>query len=179
MLRTTDQLLRKGKRCVNQSKAILIMQGLSTDTVGLTKRSIDHKTKLDLPSLIKASVRFHIETYQFIDKQIKSIEKLSRASITSQDKINYELLTPSEYSSGEKVHHGRITGQGNPWLRTLLKEAAWALIRKDPTMRDAFERVATQTKGKKKAIVAIARKRICRMHAMIIKQESNQISVLG
>ena len=46
-------------------------------------------------------------------------------------------------------------------------------------MRDAFERIATQTKGKKKAIVAIARKRICRMHAMIIKQESNQISVLG
>ncbi len=37
MLRTRDQLIRKRKRCVNQLKAILIMQGISIDTIGLMK----------------------------------------------------------------------------------------------------------------------------------------------
>jgi transposase len=37
----------------------------------------------------------------------------------------YFGLTPSEYSSGENVHRGRITGQGNTMLRALLIQAAW------------------------------------------------------
>ena len=92
---------------------------------------------------------------------------------------SYTGLTPCEYSSGEHVHQGRITGQGNPWLRALLIEASWRLITKDPAMRDAYERIATQAKGKKKAIVAIARKLICRMHSMIMNQQPYQLSLLG
>ena len=88
-------------------------------------------------------------------------------------------LTPAEYSSGEKVRKGRITGQGNPWLRSLMIEASWILIRKDPAMKEAYERIATQAKGKKKAIVAIARKLICRMHSMILNQQPYQLSLLG
>lgn len=88
-------------------------------------------------------------------------------------------LTPAEYSSGESIRQGRITGQGNPWLRSLLVEASWQLIRKDPAMNEAFNRIATQAKGRKKAIVAIARKLICRMHSMIINQQQYQFGLLG
>jgi transposase len=84
-------------------------------------------------------------------------------------------LTPAEYSSGEHVRQGRITGQGNPRLRALLIEASWFSITKDPAMREAYERIALQAKGKKKAIVAIARKLICRMHSMIINQQPYQL----
>ena len=37
----------------------------------------------------------------------------------------YLGLVPSEYSSGESTHRGRITRCGNRWVRTLLVEAAW------------------------------------------------------
>ena len=39
----------------------------------------------------------------------------------------YLGLTPSEYSSGENIKRGRITGQGNPQIRSLLIECAWLL----------------------------------------------------
>jgi transposase len=85
-------------------------------------------------------------------------------------------LTPSEYSSGEHSHKGRITGQGNDWLRSLLIEASWGLIKKDGAMGEAFNRIASQTGSKKKAIVAIARKLICRIYSMM---KNNQEYVIG
>ena len=75
-------------------------------------------------------------------------------------------LTPAEYSSGEHTHRGRITGQGNPWLRGLLIQAAWRMIRIDFDMLKIYERLSQQTGSKKKAIVGIARKLICRLYAM-------------
>ncbi|MBF0300251.1 MAG: IS110 family transposase [Oligoflexia bacterium] len=59
-------------------------------------------------------------------------------------------LTPSEYSSGEYVHKGRITGQGNEVLRALIVEASWLLIAKDERMRNTFDRLFVNTKSKKK-----------------------------
>lgn len=90
----------------------------------------------------------------------------------------YLGLTPSEYSSGENIKRGRITGQGNPQIRSLLIECAWILIRKDPAMELVFKRLMTQTKNKKKAIVAIARRLIMRIHAMIIRDENYQIGLV-
>ena len=39
----------------------------------------------------------------------------------------YLGLTPSQYSSGDKVRMGRITGMGKRALRDLLVEVAWKL----------------------------------------------------
>jgi transposase len=41
----------------------------------------------------------------------------------------YLGLAPSEKSSGEKQHKGRITKAGNSRARWLLVEAAWAILR--------------------------------------------------
>jgi transposase len=69
----------------------------------------------------------------------------------------YVGLTPSQYSSGDHIRMGRITGIGKRHLRGLLVEAAWVLIRKDRTMRDAYDRIKANS-GAKRAIVAIARR---------------------
>src|SRR5512139_1785679 len=47
----------------------------------------------------------------------------------------YAGLTPSQYSSADKVRMGRITGIGKNTLRALLVEASWTLISKDPALR--------------------------------------------
>jgi transposase len=40
--------------------------------------------------------------------------------------MSYSGIVPSEYSSGPRIAHGRITKMGNPHLRRVLVEAAWA-----------------------------------------------------
>lgn len=74
-------------------------------------------------------------------------------------------LTPSEYSSGNMVHHGRITRAGNSMVRNRLVESSWTLIKKDPTMRAFYERIRRR-RGGKKAIVGVARKLCHRLLAM-------------
>lgn len=73
----------------------------------------------------------------------------------------YLGLTPSEKSSGEKQHKGRISKAGNSRVRWLLVEAAWAILRsrRDDTepLRRWAQRVALR-RGTKVGIVALARK---------------------
>jgi transposase len=84
-------------------------------------------------------------------------------------------LTPSEHSSGEKIHRGHIDRQGSPRVRHLLVEAAWVAIKKDGALEEAFKRVAHR-RGAKRAIVAIARKLIGRIRACFQQQN---LYVLG
>jgi len=78
--------------------------------------------------------------------------------------FSYTGLTPSEYSSGEHIRRGHISRQGAARIRWLLVEAAWRAISKDIALKEAFERIA-KASGKKRAIVAIARKLIGRIRA--------------
>ena len=73
-------------------------------------------------------------------------------------------LTPSEHSSGEHVHRGRITKQGNRHVRGQLIEIAWRALPKDPALSRCFERLWPRI-GKTKAIVAVARKLIGKIRA--------------
>jgi transposase len=61
----------------------------------------------------------------------------------------YVGLTPSQYSSADKVRMGRITGIGKDTLRSLLVEASWTLIRKDQAMREKYERIKIRSGGKR------------------------------
>lgn len=79
--------------------------------------------------------------------------------------FSYTGLTPCEYSSGDKVRRGHISRQGSSRLRHALTEAAWRAIRKDKQLKADFERIAKR-RGKKRAIVAIARKLVGRVRAV-------------
>jgi transposase len=77
-------------------------------------------------------------------------------------------LTPGEYSSGETIWKGRITGMGSGFIRATLIENSWAAIRKDPVLLNKFRRVWRGTGTKKKAIVAVARMLIVRLRACMV-----------
>jgi transposase len=83
----------------------------------------------------------------------------------------YVGLTPSQYSSADKVRMGRITGIGKDTLRSLLVEASWTLIRKDQAMREKYERIKIRSGGKR-AIVAIARTLLLRMRRMLLNERA-------
>lgn len=84
--------------------------------------------------------------------------------------FSYTGLTPAEYSSGEHRRLGHISRQGNARLRRVLIECAWSAIKKDRKLHDDFIRISNRA-GKKRAIVAIARKLIGRVRATIRKGE--------
>jgi transposase len=83
----------------------------------------------------------------------------------------YVGLTPSQYSSADKVRMGRITGIGKNTLRSLLVEASWTLIRKDQAMRAKYDRIKIRSGGKR-AIVAIARTLLLRMRRMLLDKQA-------
>lgn len=78
---------------------------------------------------------------------------------------HYLGLTPSEYSSGDgPPHRGPIRKCGPRRLRAALVQCAWASLRKDPTLRAVFERIAARA-GRKRAIIAVTRRLARRVRA--------------
>lgn len=71
---------------------------------------------------------------------------------------SYLGLVPASYESGEvDDRKGHITRLGPPRVRKLLNQAAWHLVRLDPTWRKRYESIAYRGGGKT-AIVAIMRR---------------------
>ena len=71
-------------------------------------------------------------------------------------------LCPSEYTSGEHVHKGKMTNRAHKTIRGLIIEAAWMAIRLDPALTLKYHELL-KTKTGKRAIVVIARKLLSRL----------------
>jgi transposase len=69
-------------------------------------------------------------------------------------------------SGGKQAKDLGISKQGSGLLRWALVETAWRIIRTSTKWKGIFERIAKRSKGKR-AIVAIARKLLCVMYAML------------
>lgn len=70
---------------------------------------------------------------------------------------SYVGLIPSTFSSGNRTFHGRITRQGNKYLRWAFVEAVWPAIRKDFSLWKYYQRLKIR-KGANAAKVATARR---------------------
>ena len=92
-------------------------------------------------------------------------------------KINsYVGLCPTEFSSGEKSMHGKITPRANKGLRTVLVEAAWTAVSCDPAFTQKYSELCKRMK-KNDAIVSIARKILSRIYAVWSKKIDYKIGV--
>ena len=70
-------------------------------------------------------------------------------------------IVPKEHSSGGKQQLGRISKRGNRYLRRLLIQGAWSVVRNVDRSDDRLSRWAKQLiqrRGKHKAAVAVANK---------------------
>ena len=69
----------------------------------------------------------------------------------------YTGLVPSTYASGDRHVHGRITRQGNKWLRWAFVEAVWPAIQCSAFFGKTYQRIKRR-RGVKDAKIATARK---------------------
>ena len=82
-------------------------------------------------------------------------------------------LVPKEHSSGGKQRLGGITKRGNRYLRRMLIQGAWSVIRNVDKNDDRMSRWARQLierRGKHKAVVAVANKMARIMWSMLYHQ---------
>lgn len=89
---------------------------------------------------------------------------------------HYVGLTPGEHSSGEEIVRSRTGLIGSRQLRAIIMQLAWVAVRKDGSLLDKFERVYRSSGCKQKAIVAVARKLMMKVHAITVKEEEYEIN---
>lgn len=90
--------------------------------------------------------------------------------------VHYVGLTPGEHSSGEEIVRSRTGLIGSRQLRSIIIQLAWVAVRKDGNLLNKFDRVYKNTGCKQKAIVAVARKLMMKIHAMTEKEEAYEIN---
>ena len=110
---------------------------------------------------------------RFISFLLKSeVDSMDRFS--SKEKFaSYAGLTPSVHQSGNKSYTGKITKQGNKFIRWALTEAAQVAIVHSEYFRYYYSK-AKAKKGTNSAIVAIAR-RIAEIVYVILKEKREYI----
>jgi transposase len=80
----------------------------------------------------------------------------------------YAGLTPRQWESGTMQRQGHISRAGSGLLRKLLVQISWQGIRDVPWMQQVYERAGGgSSKRKKVAIVAVARRLLVRLWAML------------
>jgi transposase len=75
-------------------------------------------------------------------------------------------MAPGQRESAGKKKDLHIERAGSAMLRWILVEAAWQLVRRTGRWREIFERLSART-GRKKAIVAVARRLLGVMMALL------------
>ena len=82
-------------------------------------------------------------------------------------------LGPRENSTGEQVRKGQITAVGDPNARKMIIQASWVAIKKDLELRYIYDKICSRNPesfGKQKAIIAVGREMVCRIHALLRDQ---------
>jgi len=89
---------------------------------------------------------------------------------TSSKLVSWLGLAPSVHQSGDTCYHGKITKKGSPRVRWALVEAAQTTVRHDDHFRSKYTRISKR-RGKKKAIVAVAREMVVAFYHMLTRGE--------
>lgn len=84
--------------------------------------------------------------------------------------VAYAGFVPGQRESAGKRKSLHIEKTGSPLLRWVLVQAAWQLVKRSPKWRGIFERLSGRI-GKKKAIIAVARRLLTVAYSLLKKQE--------
>jgi len=90
---------------------------------------------------------------------------------------SYAGLIPDTKSSGEEEHITNITMRRNPMLRAILVESSWIVVRKDPALILAFNKLCRRMK-KNNAIIHIARKLLNRIRFVLNNRQPYVVAIV-
>jgi transposase len=149
------------------------MSGQDAFTNLIDSYEYHRKQLLNLSRQIRIRIREYDNELYSLLKTISGIGPLtSSALITELGDINrfphidhlrsFVGLMPRVRESGETIHTGGITFRCNSFLRTMLIEASWQAIRKDPALMQYYQQHLINNKGHK-VIIKVACKLLNRI----------------
>lgn len=113
--------------------------------------------------LVKTAPGVGVVTAEVVLSELGDVRRFRNAKAVRA----YAGLVPSvRQTGGKRSKDGHITKQGSGLLRWALVEAAWRLKNSSPQWESKYERIMKRS-GKKRAAVAIARKLLCVLYAML------------
>ncbi len=102
-----------------------------------------------------------------LSTEIDGIERF----LSAKKLASYTGIIPSTYSSGGHTWHGKITKQGNKWLRWAFIEAAQTAKRYNAQLNSFYTKIYQRTGNKNKAKVALAN-RMCTIAFRILRDRT-------
>ena len=168
-----EQCIEQGvsRELTNVLKAFLILWDSLDEQIAALDKELKYQAAVDpLESIYRSACGIGAITARTLSNELGDMSQFPNERAL----FSYTGLTPTEYSSGEKRRLGHISRQGNGRLRRVLTECAWTAIKQDPKLKADFERIAHRA-GRKRAIVAIARKLVGRIRAALRKQELYEV----
>ncbi len=158
-----DLMQNSFERLLGEYERITTLLGEQTKLIRELSRADRYRGKVELLTSLPGIGRL---TAMEILTELGDISRFSRA-----DKLSaYVGLTPSQYSSGERIRFGHITRGGKGHLRGMLVESAWIAVRKDRHFFETYQRIK-QHAGGKRAIVGIARRLLVCSRAILLKAQ--------
>lgn len=140
-----------------------------------TIRGISHKEPFsEMLRLLTSIPGIGMTTATSLLFEIDDIGRFANADMLA----SFVGLVPMCHSSGEKDGTGNITIRKHATLRSLLIEAAWVAIRKDPAMTLAYEGFRKRMNAQK-SIVKIARKLVNRIFFVLKRKQEYVPCVVG
>lgn len=98
---------------------------------------------------------------------------------TAEQLASWSGLTPKVSQSADKLVTGSITKQGSKHMRRMLVQVAHSIAKSKNSKLKRFFLHILAKKGKKKAIVALARKVLCILHHLLVNREKYQDSEMS
>ena len=160
----TDIFGKTGKRILRDTKINEVDYKILTGYLDLIdeidKKIKDLEAQIDKKSLgdrdialLKTIPGIGVFTAFLVKSEIDNISRFA-----SKEKLcSYAGLVPSTHGSADRLYHGRITKQGNKFLRWSLTEAAQVSIRYSEYFRYYYNKVRSR-KNANSATIAVARR---------------------
>jgi transposase len=118
----------------------------------IAQQSKENDELAALESIYRSAPGIGLISARELSRELGTLSQFS----SNKRAYSYLGLTPSESSSGERRRQGGISHCGRPRLRHLLTEISWRSVAKDAELATKFAELSYR-RGKKRAIVAIAR----------------------
>jgi transposase len=153
-------------------KQLLGMYGYINETIKQSEQLVKEIMKNDEDCKLLKSIPGIGDFFSVLVKvEVGDINRFRNASKL----CSYAGLVPSTYASGGKVWNGRITKNGNKWLRTAMVEAVIPAISSNMELKRYYERIK-YNKGAKAAKVAAARRLLCIVYRVLKEKDTFKLN---
>jgi transposase len=132
----------------------------------LDSKIASHAIRSEDAKLLMTLTGINYHSALLIAKEISDIQRFP----SPKQLVSWIGLCPSLHQSGNSLYMGRMKRDSNKRVRWILIEAARVASKRDPRMRQLYERVASRS-GENKAIVRVANKMAVIIWHMLTKRQ--------